>query len=355
MSIDLDMEALLAPLGGEEPCGPNLEYDADFMALEDAMRVDPGQEFGETAGGERITIEGAGIDWPAVRKGAESLLQRTRDLRVAVNLTRALLHTEGFEGLPTGLRLVADLLEQHWEHVHPQLDAEDNDDPTMRVNALAPLVANDAIVDDLRSSWLMRSRGAGVLTVRAVEIARGRLPPPDGEAALSESQLLGMLAEAVQQNPGLPQAVAESMQAVKAISACLQERVGASRAIDFKPLESILQECRAALGQIVPAADEGNAIGMVAGAPGAASQLDARVPAAAKSGEIRSRKDVIAALDQLVQYLQTTEPTNPAQMLLRRAQRVMNMSFLEAINELAPDALHQAELMLGEQLKNSEG
>ena len=52
----------------------------------------------------------------------------------------------------------------------------------------------------------------------------------------------------------------------------------------------------------------------------------------------------------MIQYLDRAEPTNPAQLLLRRAQRVMNMNFLEAMNELAPDGLVQAERSVGSQL-----
>lgn len=355
MTVELDVEAFTASLSDEAPCGPNLEYDPDFLALEDLMRVDAGQEFGDAAGGSPIVIEGAGIDWPAVRKQSEALLQRTRDLRVAVSLVRSLLHTEGFAGLLPGLRLIDGLLQTHWNDVHPQLDVEDDNDPTMRVNALAPLVANDALIEDLRSSWLLRSRVAGVLTVRAVELALGRLPALDSDVVLSESQLAGMLGEAVQQYAGLPASISAAIEAVKSISNGLQEQVGASRSIDFKPLEAVLNNCRFAFGQLVPEGQDDHGDGMAGGESADNGQAaSAQGFGASGRGGIHSRADVVAALDQLVQYLQRTEPTNPAQMLLRRAQRVMNMSFLEAINELAPDALQQAELMLGERLSSSD-
>jgi len=63
---------------------------------------------------------------------------------------------------------------------------------------------------------------------------------------------------------------------------------------------------------------------------------------------------VIQTIDRLVDYLERAEPTNPAQWLLRRARRVINMNFLEAIVELAPDGLEQAERMVGSQLNPDE-
>jgi type VI secretion system protein ImpA len=76
-----------------------------------------------------------------------------------VYLCRALLHNEGFVGGVKGLALIEALLETFWDGLHPELDADDNDDPTMRLNALVPLGALEAVVGDLRASYVMRSRG----------------------------------------------------------------------------------------------------------------------------------------------------------------------------------------------------
>ena len=80
-------------------------------------------------------------DWRDVRTQAEALFERTKDLRVAVHLANAVFALEGFTGLRDGLSLIAGLLEGYWETVHPQLDADDDDDPTFRVNAVQELSA----------------------------------------------------------------------------------------------------------------------------------------------------------------------------------------------------------------------
>ena len=43
---NVTIEEWLQPISSDSPCGPNLEYDADFLKLEEAARVTPDQEFG---------------------------------------------------------------------------------------------------------------------------------------------------------------------------------------------------------------------------------------------------------------------------------------------------------------------
>jgi len=343
MSLDVDASSMLRSLGDDSPCGQNLEYDAEFLQMEEAARVQPKQEFANADTGTRLTIDGQGANWLDVRRLAESLFQRTRDLRVATYYTRALLHTEGFAGLPVGLNLIHGLLNAQWAHVHPQLDPDDGNDPTMRVNALTPLVAADAVLEDLRAAWLVKSRQTGILTVRDIEVAQGRLAPRAGEQAFSEAQVAGMLGEALALDSTIGQSVQESVSLIEKLSSLLQDKVGAEAALDFKPLQSMLQVVSRAL----PA---GSAAGNPLPATAAAEILAGPAVAVARPGEIASRQDVMTTLERLIQYLEHNEPSSPAQLLLRRAQRVMNMNFLEAMNELAPDGLVQAERSVGGQL-----
>lgn len=347
MPLDIDLEHYLSPLGDDQPCGPNLEYDADFLSVEEAAKAQAGQEFASGRNGEKVTIEGQGPDWPKVRQLCERLLERTRDLRVAVYYTRALLRLEGYTGIDVGLQLIIGLLQRHWDHVHPELDADDDNDPTMRVNALAPMTATDALIADLRASTLLQSRQSGILTVRNIEVSQGKLPARTGEEVFAESRVQGMLAEAIAQAPELGAVINDSIARVRELSNLLQDKVGAGASLDFKPLLVTLQAVQQALGGIAPTASDADATENTSGST-------TIVTAVATPGEIRSRADVIQTIDRLVDYLERAEPTNPAQWLLRRARRVINMNFLEAIVELAPDGLEQAERMVGSQLNPDE-
>lgn len=289
-------------------CGPDLEYDPDFLALEAELRGQPAQEFRDKDGAA-ILIAGQGIDWERVRVLAEALLGRSKDLRLAVWLTRARLHHEGIAGLAQGLALIAAWLEQHWEGVHPQFDAEDRS-PTMRLNALAALNAPDAVLGDLRACLLP-----------------GPIPEPDGAVSEQARQALDRL---------------------QSISDWLLYRVGPERVPDFSRLRDTLQGLVRATGEALPspglsASGAPGAIGVSAAETSSVSGHGASVGSRA----IQCRDDVVEMLEVLCQYLDQFEPGSPVQIMLRRACRMMRMTFLELIQELAPDGLGQVERAIG--------
>ena len=126
----LDVEQFLEPISPELPCGDDLEYDQEFGEMERAAQPVAEQQFGETV------IEGQEPQWKQVRSKALGLLTRTKDLRVAVLLARAVVRTDGLAGFCEAIAVVRGLVQQYWEHVHPQLDPDDGLDPTIRVNTL---------------------------------------------------------------------------------------------------------------------------------------------------------------------------------------------------------------------------
>ncbi len=59
------------------------------------------------------------------------------------------------------------------------------------------------------------------------------------------------------------------------------------------------------------------------------------------------------AIDAICAFMERTEPANPAPLLLRRAQRLLNKNFVELIADLAPDSVGQVKLIAG--LKDEQG
>jgi type VI secretion system protein ImpA len=72
-------------------------------------------------------------------------------------------------------------------------------------------------------------------------------------------------------------------------------------------------------------------------------------PAAASplTGEIGSRQQVVEALDKICAYFERHEPTSPVPLLLQRAKRLVNMSFLEIIRDIASSAVDQVDALRG--------
>lgn len=326
---DIDVDALLAPLSDAAPSGADLEYDAAFLALDEASRVKAEQQFGDTV------IAATEPDWRTMKEQALLLFERTRDVRVAIQLMRAGARLTGFDGFASGLALVHGLLERHWDTLHPQLDASDNNDPTMRLNALDPLADDDTVIADLRAAPLGASRGS--ITVRQIELAFGKVDALPGEAAPSEAGALQGIREAGGDMPSLLAAMAACHEHVCSIEAIIGAKVGASRGPDLKVLRSVT-ECLARAAQ-------------AAGGQSTASGGDTvAAPAAARGatpGSIATRDDALQALDRVCEWIERHEPTNPAPLLIRRAKRLMTKNFIDIIRDLAPDGLSQVERIAG--------
>lgn len=365
------------PLSAACPCGPDLEYDPDFLQLQQVLRARPEPEFRvpqQDGRGGRTLPDGAPIAWSEVSEMAQALLLRSKDLRLAIWLTRARLHLEGFCAIQQGLELVHLLLQDYWDGVHPGLDPDDGD-PTMRLNALAALDALDSVAGDVRASFLLDSRQQGQLTVRELELAAGRLEPLPGETRPAAVQVERLLEVALQHSPELASVARAAPQQLEAIRAVLADRLGqrpAQRLADQRaerlgqpPLPDLLR-LHAMLDTVAQAVTKLTAATLtpeptVPGAelagshlPAAADQLSRDGPAAQLPGQINSRQQVVEMLALLCQYLEKNEPTNPVQILLRRAQRMMQMDFLELLRDMAPDGLDQAEKVVGARIARDD-
>jgi len=67
------------------------------------------------------------------------------------------------------------------------------------------------------------------------------------------------------------------------------------------------------------------------------------------NGAIQSRQDVVRLLDRICEYYARTEPSSPLPLLLRRAQRMAEMDFLQIVDELTPTMRAQLEPIVGAQ------
>jgi type VI secretion system protein ImpA len=64
-------------------------------------------------------------------------------------------------------------------------------------------------------------------------------------------------------------------------------------------------------------------------------------------GSINSRQDVVKTLGRICDFYAKTEPSSPVPLLLKRAQRMAEMNFLEIISELTPDSIGHVQMVTG--------
>lgn len=350
---NLNIEGLLQEISPEAPCGDNLEYDAAFIALEKKARGTPEQQIGDR-------IEPAEPpNWREVLKDALELLQRTRDLRPLLELIRALLHTEGLSGLKDGLMLLEGTVVNFWDTLHPQLDPDDDNDPTQRVNLLMSLCDFETVMRPISLLPLVEARAVGKFSLRDVQIANGKLPAPtDGSEAPKLSTIQAAFLEADIESLRSSEAYVVNMAgSLEAIESFVTDRVGIGNAPSFAPLTSLLKEIKHVLHEqlLIRGVDSADEEG---GVPGAEEGMAAPSAGKASSGEgklgaINDRQDVVRALNLICDYYSKFEPSSPIPLLLQRAQRLVNKDFMEILKDLAPDGLTQLQVIKGPDSDNA--
>ena len=327
-ALTLPIEQWLLPLGPEEPCGPDLEYDPLSLELRDATGK-PESQFGP----------GEPPNWGRVAEISESLFGRTRDLRVALLWGRAQLNVGGFAALPAVLELFRGLLEEFWDHLHPLPDADDPD-ALARLSVIGGLDKLDSLLGDIRNARLSSDPRLDGLRVRDVEVALAKLTPRADETPRTQGQIQGMLAEAGEASTALTAQADSALASLKRIHALMNERFGAGKGVDLAAVRGMLTSVRS----VLPARAADDVEGESEETGGAPAPAQAR-----RSGvhSVETRQEAIQAIELVCAYLERSEPTNPAQLLLRRAARVIDKNFLQLVRELAPDAVKDVARIMG--------
>lgn len=343
----IDVDALLLPVTGDDPCGPDLEYDPEMRELEQSAQGKPEQHIGETF------VPAEEPDWRDVRQRALALFDRTKDLRVAAYLVRALLRTSAFPGLADGLAVVRGLVEQHWEPLHPRLDPDDDNDPTMRVNIVMGLCDPEDFLGHVRNTPLVSAAALGRFSLRDLQLASGEAPPTASETPASMASIEGAFLEADLESLTLTaQSLDAALEHLRELESRITDHVGSSSAPNLDPLRRMIFQAAKIVKEKVAMRTGGEA-------PSGAESLDGQAPAGAPgagrqagqalTGEIRSREDVVRALDKIIDYYQRSEPSSPLPILVRRCKRLVTAGFEDIVKNLIPDGLTQLESIKGPQ------
>ena len=346
----LSIDSLLEPVAADAPCGRDMEYEPVFLELLEMARGKPEQVIGDKVK--------PGLDpaWPKVRDAAQALFGSTKDLRVAGVLHLALLKTGGIAGFESSLGLLRAMLERYWDHLYPLLDAEDDNDPTFRINSLMSALVSDDALGTLRLAPLVESRHFGKYSLRAYRVASGALkvdpdsqggdPPPELsriEAAFGDAPL-----ESLSGVAGLLNGAGEHLNAIQHI--LLDKADGIpddlkSLAADLREMKGLVDAQLAKRGVDTASSDPGSA-------PNENGQ-DAQTGGQTGSGAIRNRSDVLATIDKICEYYARAEPSSPVPLLLQRAKRLVNKDFMEIMRDLAPAGIAEAEVIGGLEKRES--
>jgi len=203
----------------------------------------------------------------------------------------------------------------------------------------------------VRQIPLARSKRMGTFSFADIAGDKRVLPGGEEKPPASQAEVVAALRDTgPEEIEATAQAISDSIAHARALDEFLMKTVGANRALDMAGLVNLLAEIKKSLVPYLPKTSElaqDGEPGAIAQAPGAEG--------GGGSGEIRSRGDVIRALEKICDYYTRAEPSSPLPFLLERAKRLVDMDFLQIIGELTPDVRAHLEAIVGFKPQASDG
>ena len=335
-NIDFSFDALESKLLHDGHCGVEIDYDPEFLELENMVAVKAEQQYGDTI------IPAAPIDWSKTLTKACELLSKSKDYRLCSIITRALTHKYGVRGTLKGIDAIRSLTEHCWKESFPTIMFDGAIDFFPRANAIAELSSNAGLLGDLRSSEIKLGANGKLSIARIEKILGSRV---DNEEFTRDQLLLILQNETIANNSELL-AIKQLLTQVTLLEQQLLLLLGNEQAPDFTPLKNLLTNAN-------PISDNINiteAEAIIDETPITSDLSATEQPHhLATSNQIRSRSDAIKILDGVCEFLEKNDPSNPAPLLIKRARNMIGQDFFTILSQLAPDAIAQAEQVTGTQ------
>ncbi|MGN6318857.1 ImpA family type VI secretion system protein [Trinickia sp.] len=359
----------LAPVSGTAPCGPDLEYDHDFVVLFASAAPKQDVQYGAFVGSPEPA------NWSDIERDCQRLMVRTKDVRVAVLYTRCRTRLAGAAGLAQGIELIAAWLGAFADDIHPQLGADNERDAVleMRMNALQALADPEGLLADVRDIVLTKSTMTR-LQVRDVERAFSHPRPAD---ALAPESVAQQLQELSARQAAVMASFREAGADLERIDAWCAEHLDAYRP-NFAPLAGLLRLLRqdapngAAARDAVPIAardDDGAepappvtdelsqpSLGSMRDqAPGHESpghespghespRLRGLPPEPPRpSAAPVDRETALASIRSARRWFETNEPSSPIPVLLKRAEQFVGKRYAQVVRAIPAELLAQWE------------
>ena len=221
--------------------------------------------------------------------------------------------------------------------LHPVLEGPEDD---WRKNLLMELNAERGALAGLRAAPIAESRRVGRFTVRDIEVLDGAAAPAEGASAPTQELVREAIrdSELAASNLRL-QSCREALADLKAIQDAFRSHQPGLYP-EFPLVEKLLRRAE----QLVA-----DALGFESAAEGAQAEAagNGQESGDGAPGKLKSRADARRLLESVCDYLERTEPAHPAPILIRRAARLLDLSFVDIIRDLAPEAAGTIENLGG--------
>jgi type VI secretion system protein ImpA len=330
-----ELDQILTPIAGSNPCGEDLEYDSRFQALKDLV---------ETSSEENPA------DWKKVKKQCLELLSESRSIELLVLLAVSLVAIDGFQGLQDGLRVLEKSVKEFWDTIYPELDMEEPepDRHEIRLNAIAQLGEKPGKLGDMLSYVEKILRAPLSLSNSRVQVCFW--PIWESETmGVDNAADLGTTTSHVRQMPvedkqAIHKSVGDSIKYLESLSDFLMEKTGSAYNGPFD--DCLLPTLKQIAGFFAPDEQAQAQGGEDANSGQGAAPAAVGVPPPPPPGTINSREDVKEALEKIIDYYKKNEPSSPVPFFATRTQELVDSDFMEVIRNLSKESEQQFKKVL---------
>lgn len=356
-----DIEAILAPIPGDQATGVDLRQDYSptslYFRLRDARAEARDAE--RRADGDG-SDEGVATLWrPVATLAIDALKTSSKDLEVATWLTEALVRIAGLAGLMAGASIITGLVEQHWDGLYPMPDEHGVETRVAAVAGLSGQGADGTLMQPLRKTPLFsRPNGApfGLWQYQATLDLSGITDPERREQRISAGVVPFDDFENEARAAGrahwqaLRDAISQTADAWEKMGLQLDEKAGdaspsGNRVRDA--LQLMLEVC----GRFVPAAVEPAA---EQEQTQAGDQSSAVAGNTAARGPIGGREQALCQLEEIAAWFKQNEPNSPLGYTLEEAARRGRMLWPELVAELIQDDATRGALLVSVGMKRPD-
>lgn len=364
----VDIDAILAPIEGENPSGENLRYAGVYDEISEARRADDTLAQGEWQSEIKVA------DYRSVIGIATTALStRSKDLQIAAWLTEALIFEHGFAGLRDGFRILGGLQSNFWETLHPEIDDGDMDG---RANAITWLDTQATLA--AKQANIIAGEGRSFNDFE--DSKRFDIPASlDGLDSAEQQKFNELRNQAINEN----RTTAEMWARDKA----------ATRRADIEEVELLIRECNEAIAEVDRVIEEKYDRNQMPGLSnlkkgmldihdlakkileekileeprdedienaedGEAGETTAEggEGPAGRSGPIKNRTDALKRLAEVADFFQRNEPHSPVAYLVQRSVKWGNMPLDSWLSDVIKDenVLFQLRQTLGFNTKTGE-
>lgn len=333
----VDLDGLLQPIEGENPSGESLRYTGLYDEIAEARRADDTLSRGDWQEELKVADYRKVIDL-----AVPALTSRSKDLQIGAWLSEALIKLHGFVGLRDSMKLLANLQDQFWDTLHPEID---EGDMSGRANAIA---------------WFDTQAALSVIGVPFTGGGGYSMLDYEDSKVYDFPENIEMLDTAEQVRLNELKAQAEAQR--KVTGEMWRKAVAATRRAEVETVNFAVEECWTEFNNLNRVIEEKYDRNQMPGLSGFRKSLDSvhtqikklleekRIEepdetdevegeegavngdgtarssgGASTTGAIQNRRDALKRLAEIADFFQKTEPHSPISYIVQRAVKWGNM------------------------------